>query len=110
MNLLPYYNCCVGWPHHVDTLNEIIDKSIEVSRQALMGHVVRQDFLDLERGLGYCPGFLMARDWHVTYHRARIRGRWVYYVQHSGIENVFCDWDLFGPGSQPGDPCKAPWK
>jgi hypothetical protein len=95
---LPYFNCCVNWEAMapLDDLNEIIDRSRQITRQTFLQHVSKEDMASLNAQFGYKKiGLKMKDDWHVTYHRCRLRGCWVYYVQHSCIEYVFAESSLF---------------
>lgn len=93
---LQYYSSCVDWPcKGYDDLSTIIDNSIDVTRRTFLKHVDQEELSQIERALGYeehhSKGLTMAQDWHVTYHRSNLKGRRVYYFQHSRIEYVFCD-------------------
>lgn len=81
------YNC-VG-AQDLQELFHICDNHITITRRTFLKHVDQEDLRELEKGLGYNRLFHMTSDWHVSYHRSRYRGKWIYFFQHSSIEYVF---------------------
>jgi len=76
-----------------DGLISMIDNSIEITRRTFLSKVDRDEFENLTSRLGYSLhlkwGLTMKDDFHVTYHRSKLRGERVYYFRHSAIEYIF---------------------
>lgn len=94
---MQFFNNCVGWDKDdVDCeggLRDMIDNSVDVTRQTFMRHVDREELKEIERYMGYCEhprqGLTMAGDWHISYSRSKLHGKTVYFFTHSAIEYVF---------------------
>jgi len=89
-----FLSSCVGWPRrYVDDLNEMIADAREITRRTLLKHVDLPELKSLEEALSYAShpmqGMTMAGDWHVSYHKSKLRGFTVYYFRYSSIEYVF---------------------
>lgn len=92
-----YYNNCVGWDSNdVDTddgLCNMIDTSIDITRETFLKHVNKDSLMQVESDLGYDrhykQGLTMAGDYHVSYHRSKLHGKRCYFFKHSAIEYVF---------------------
>lgn len=97
MTAYRYLRSCVDWPesdvHCPGGLRDMIEGATDITRQTFLSRVDRTDLRHLEAMLGYddhpARGLTMAGDWHVSYHRSRLRGRRVYFFKHSAIEYVF---------------------
>lgn len=74
-------------------LNDMIGRSLPISRRTFRKHVFIPDLLELEREMGYAShpkkGLTAASDPFVTYHRSKLFGRVVYYLRWSRIEYIF---------------------
>ena len=92
-----YFHCsCVNWPlSEVKHLSQMIDDNIDITRSTFMSHVSKDDMDYLEQQLCYAKkksdGLTMKDDWHVSYHRSKLKGERVYYFRHSAIEYVFVE-------------------
>lgn len=96
---LRFYRDCVNWPR--DDVNsdgglcDMVNAATSVTRRTFLKHVHRDDMRYLEKALGYGTAqsgeLTMTRDYHVSYHRSKLHGQWVYYFKHSGIEHVFIE-------------------
>jgi len=89
-----FYNNCVSWPRSdVESLSEMIDNAIDITRRTFLKYVDDSELADIAENLGYCwhhsQGLTMAGDWHISYHRSKLHGKRVYYFKHSAIEYVF---------------------
>lgn len=96
-----YLNNCVGWNKravHCDGgLIDMIDNSLDITRETFLKHVDKAAIQDISDNLGYArhykQGLTMNADWCVSYHRSKLFGNVVYYLRHSGIEYVFASLD-----------------
>jgi len=91
-----FHRSCVDWPRpEVKYLSQMIDDNIDITRSTFMSHVSKDDMDYLEQQLGYAKrksdGLTMKDDWHVSYHRSKLKGERVYYFRHSAIEYVFVE-------------------
>jgi hypothetical protein len=88
-----FYSNCVNWPGKVADLSQMIDNNIDITRRTFLQYVNREELAEIERDLSYekhpSQGLTMAGDYHVSYHRSKLRGKRVYYFRHSAIEYVF---------------------
>lgn len=89
-----FLGTCVDWPEdNVQSLIDMIDSSISITRATFRKHVDTRQLAEIELELGYdrhhSQGLTMAADWHVSYHRSKLHGKRVYYFCWSGIEHVF---------------------
>jgi len=89
-----FYNDCVNWPKRdVAALTDMIDSSIDITRKTFLKHVGYLNVAPIEAQLGYVShwkqGLTMAGDWHISYHRSKLRGKRVYFFKWSAIEFVF---------------------
>ena len=86
-----YYNNCVLWDERdVDSLSNMIDDAIDITRRTFLKHVDRERLRMIEKSLGYPMGRLtMAGDYAVSYHKSKLHGKTCYYFRHSSIEYVF---------------------
>lgn len=93
-NTFNFYNNCVNWSQSdIDSLTEVIDNQLAITRATFLKHVNKDDLKELEQGLSYAEhhtqGLTMAGDWHVGYFRSTMNGVRVYGFVHSAIEYVF---------------------
>lgn len=74
-------------------LTQMVDEARQIKRRAFLRWVDHAEQSSIERRIGYeghyRQGLIMARDWHVSYHRGRLRGRRVVFFTWSAIEFVF---------------------
>jgi len=94
MRIARYHGTCVNWNQHdLQSLHDMIDSAITISRQTFRKHVDHDDLRLVERQLGYDEhpkqGLTMAGDNYVSYHRSTLKGQRVYYFRQSAIEHVF---------------------
>ena len=81
------YNCVKS--KNMEELLHVCDNNISISRRTFLKHVDKVDLRELETKLGYDRHLHMASDWHVSYHRSKYKGKWIYFFQHSAIEYIF---------------------
>lgn len=77
-----------------DDITAMCEAAREVSYQTLVRRVGRPKVAGIFADYDWRrrPRELtLRRDWHVSYHRSRYRGRACYYVRHSAIEYVFVE-------------------
>jgi len=71
----------------------MIDNSTDITRTTFLKHIEKIDMKLMEEQLGYCQdsrnGLTMAADRAVSYHRSKLHGKRVYFLNHSAIEYVF---------------------
>jgi len=92
-----YFNNCVNWNrsdvNREGGLSDMINRSIDITRQTFLKHVDNTELKDIEQSLGYSNhpkrGLTMAGDWSVSYHRSKLHKKTVYYFRQSAIEYVF---------------------
>ncbi len=89
-----FYSSCVDWPKSINSLNIIIDNSIEITRKTFLSKINKEELKQIEKELGYDShwkqgGLLMCNDWHVSYHKSKLGKKTVYYFSHSSIEYIF---------------------
>ena len=94
--MLPFYNNCVNWDRKdVDSLSQMIQDEVQITRRTFLKHVDREQMKELEADLGYedhySKGLTMARDWCVGYYKSKLHGKIVYFFRYSAIEYVFAD-------------------
>ncbi len=91
-----YFTSCVDVSgDEVSTLQDMVDRSLQITRATFLGYVNRDDLRSLERALGYADhharGLTMAGDYMVSYHRSTWGAARCYYFCHSGIEYIFLE-------------------
>lgn len=93
-----FHSTCVDWSQSAcDTpsgLSDMIhEHSIDITRRTLLQHVGAEQMNEIESRLGYAShpsqGLMMARDYHVSYHRSKLHGKRCYYFKWSAIEHIF---------------------
>jgi len=92
--MFTFFSSCVDWPQNkLKLLFSINDSCIDISRKTFLSKVDRTQLAEIEAELGYeahpSRGLTMAGDYHVSYHRSRVRHKWFYFFRHSEIEYVF---------------------
>ena len=92
--MFSYKTNCVSWdPLDIDSLQNIIDNAIEITRRTFLKHTFKEEISFLESSLGYAKhykqGLTMFQDWCVSYHRSKCNGRRCYFFCHSAIEYLF---------------------
>ena len=96
MGHLKFYSDCVSIPKNkINSLINMVDNSIDISRKTFLKHVDKCDLQFLENNFGYSThykqGLTMSSDWHVSYHRGKLENDTCYYFKHSAIEYMFLD-------------------
>lgn len=90
-----FITSCVDVPiSHVNQLQEMIDRSREVSYRTARAHIGAEALAKAFPNYDWRrrPRDLTLKDdWHVTYHRSVFRGKPVYYLVHSAIEYIFAE-------------------
>jgi len=90
-----YWRNCTDFHglREVTALQSMLDRSIEVTRRTFLAHVNHEDLNIWAESMGYSShpkqGLTLAGDWHVSYHRSKIFGKWCYYIRHSSIEHIW---------------------
>jgi Zn-finger nucleic acid-binding protein len=95
--LFHFWQDCRGLQEDVDELEKMVESARQVTWKTFRQHVAVYDLEWLfpqyhwKKGKpkGGKYGLHIKDDWHVTFHRSKWKGRWVFYVQHSGIEYIF---------------------
>lgn len=92
---LQFFSRCVEWPIPVEDLKQLVDDARDISRKTFLKYVDPEEMLQIERDLNYVrdprQGLTMANDFHVSYHRSKLRGCPAVYFVWSAIEYVFTD-------------------
>ena len=88
-----YETCCVH--ANGDDITEMVDQAIDVTYRTILRHC--KGLREWAKNMGYeansREGLTLQKDWHVSYHRSKYRGKRCYYVQHSGIEHIWVECD-----------------
>jgi len=75
-------------------LEEMVEKSRDITRNTFMKHVSKGERQSFEKGLGYAlhprAGLTMKKDWHVKYAKSKFQGKPCVFVVWSAIEHIFC--------------------
>jgi hypothetical protein len=92
---LKYVGCCVDCPSSQSMdLQEMVDRSVQVSYRTLMRRVGREVLASVPMFRNYDwrlrpHDLTMTRDFAVSYHRSWWQGQRCYYVRWSAIEFIF---------------------
>ena len=89
-----YYNNCVSWPssdvYASGGLSDMVASGITITRRTFQKNVGASVLAEFELSMGYpCGQLTMKNDYAVSYHRGKLHGHRVYWVNHSSIEYVF---------------------
>jgi hypothetical protein len=84
-----YYCNCVNWDNgDLESLEDLIDKEIEVEYAELEANVSKEQLDEVFPMYNNCP-LTLEKDWHVRYFKTELHGKPAYMVRHSAIEYVF---------------------
>jgi hypothetical protein len=72
-----------------ELIHHMMDNSTEITYRTFRKNVDKDNFLEVERNLGYDRNLRMLNDWHVRYYKSKIKGHPVYYFVWSAIEYIF---------------------
>lgn len=86
-----YFNNCVSWnPSELESLEDLIDKEIEIEYAELTENVSQEELDSVFTMYEDCP-LTLEKDWSVRYFKTELDGKLCYMVRHSAIEYVFCN-------------------
>lgn len=89
---LPYYNNCVNWDRmDVHSLEALCDNAKEIAYKTFLKNVDSQQFLSIERELGYGSYLRMKDDYHVRFFSGKLHNKKAYFFIWSSIDYVFFD-------------------
>lgn len=94
-----YWQSCVGFTGDLYDLMDMVDSAAEIKWKTFRQHVATKDLENLFPDYHWKKGkpgkdkwgLHIKDDWHVTYHRSKIRGKTVYFICHSHIEYIFTE-------------------
>jgi len=87
-----YFGNCVGMSmSQVPALHQMIEDATDITYKTLMQHVDRDEVASIFTFYDWGNGrdLTLKRDWAVSYHRSKWRGKRCYYIRHSAIEYIF---------------------
>lgn len=83
------YNCVN--PMDLDELLYICDNMSQITYRTFLNNVNKSSLKCLSEELGYGDGLELKEDWHVSYHKCKLKdkNKTAYILCHSCIEHVF---------------------
>jgi len=84
-----YIGCCVDLSGRF--VSELVSAEVGISYQTFRKYVSGEDLRELfpVYGWGMKGELHLVDDWHVSYHRSKYKGKYYYYIKHSGIEYIW---------------------